>query len=507
VASQVATRQGIDIVVGGNVSRSGDEISVAIRGINPADHAVLFELWESAESDDEVLTAIASLARELRAELGDADVDSGSDESERFWVANLKAASEYLRAQEFQASRNYEEAVRHFSRAIEFDPRLVVAYSGRALAEYQLGMSELAARDWEFVMSRLDDLAERDRLRTLGNYYVAVAQDWQKALEVYERLVERYPADSAGQNNLAVAAFYNLDFERALSAGRKVAERFPAQSLYKANLALYAMYSGEFDEAHSLAQQTIERDPQNGLAWVAAALAETKVGNLSIASDTYRKMMEVGQFTRSHAYEGLADVAMYEQDYAAAVEILAEGIASDLDQFANDTAAIKYMTLAEASLALGQRQEALDAIERGLRIGSSDNSEVRAALLLTELSEFEKAQAIANELSNDSSRIRQAYAATIRASIASSQSDPVRAVEFSKTAIETADLWLVRYILGHVYLDAGFPVEAYNEFQICKDRVGETLAIFLDERPTLRITRELEAAIDRTNELLKQPNN
>lgn len=507
VARQVAIRQGIDIVVGGHVRQSDDDISVEISGMDPAGRIILFELSESADEDDEILAAIARLAREFRAELGDTDVDPRNGDPESFWVANLNAASEYLRAQELQAGRNLEDAVLHFSRAIELDPQLTHAYAGRALAEFQLGMSDLAARDWEYVMSRLGDLTERDRLRTLGNYYVAVVQDWQKALETYERLVERYPADSAGQNNVAVAAFFNLEFERALSAGRKVAERFPAQSLYKANLALYALYSGEFEEAHSLAQETIKQDPQNGLAWVATALAESQVGNPSIASDTYRKMMEVGRFTRSHAYEGMADLAMYEQDYAAAVEILTAGIASDLDQFANDTAAIKYMTLAEASLALGQRQEALDAIERGLRIGSSDNSDVRAALLLTELSEFEKAVAIADALSNDSSRIRQAYAATIRASIASSQDDPVRAVEFSKTAIETADLWLARYVLGHVYLDAGFPVEAYNEFQICGNRAGETLAIFLDERPTFRITRDLAVAIERTSAMLKQPNN
>ena len=504
-ASLVAIRQGIDIVVSGNVRQGEKTITVEIAGVNPADQKILFELSQSAESENEVLAAIAILARRLRAKLGDTEVNHSADGSEIFAVTNLNAASEYLHAQDFQAGRNLEEAVIHFSRAIEFDPGLTPAYVGRALSRHYLGMSELAAKDWELVMSRLDNLTERDRLRILGNYYAAVVQDWHKALETYEQLVDRYPADSAGQNNLAVAAFYNLDFERARSAGRKVVERYPGHSLYKANLALYAMYAGEFDEAYSLAQETILQDPQNALGWVAVALTESKAGNLADARDTYRKMMEIGQNGKSRAYEGLADLALYEQDYALAAEILVEGIESDLGQNAIDTAAIKYVTLGEVNFQLSHRQDALDAIENGLQIGTSDNSRVRAAMLLAELREFERADAIANELSNDLSNIRRAYADTIRARIASSQNQSVEAVEFSNMAIETADLWLARFVLGNVYLDAGFPVEAYNEFQLCKNRIGEGLAIFLDDRPTFRMIRNLEAAIDRTNILLKQP--
>ena len=80
------------------------------------------------------------------------------------------------------------------------------------------------------------------------------------------------------------------------------------------------------------------------------------------------------------------------------------------------------------------------------------------------------------------------------------------AVELSKMAINTADLWIARFVLGKVYLNAGYPVEAYNEFQVCKNRIGEGLAVFLDDRPTFRMIRELESAIEQTNSMLKQRN-
>jgi tetratricopeptide (TPR) repeat protein len=160
--------------------------------------------------------------------------------------------------------------------------------------------------------------------------------------------------------------------------------------------------------------------------------------------------------------------------------------------------------LAESHYQLGNPEAALDAIKDGLEIGTSDASVVRAALLLAELGEYKMADAIASQLSNELSDMRQAYASAIRATIASKQRQPAKAVELSKLAINSADLWLARFVLGKSYLDGGYLVEAYNEFQICKGRSGEGLAVFLDDRPSFRMIRELDTAIEQTNKLLQQ---
>jgi hypothetical protein len=125
-------------------------------------------------------------------------------------------------------------------------------------------------------------------------------------------------------------------------------------------------------------------------------------------------------------------------------------------------------------------------------------------MLLAELGEYDMADAIASQLSDELSDMRRAYASTIRATIASKQRQPAKAVELSKLAINTADLWLARFVLGKVYLDAGYLVEAYNEFQICKDRSGEAVAVFLDDRPSFRMIRHLDTAMEQTSNSLRQ---
>jgi serine/threonine-protein kinase len=503
-ASLVALRQEVDIVLGGDVSEREGGFTIRATGTNPGDQRTLFEVVGAADRDADLLAAIIDLTEQIRVILGDAEVTANIDDRDSFVAANLEAAAAYVRAQEFVFNRRFEEAIEHFSNAISLDPGFTRAYVGRATAQQHFGRSERAAEDWKFAMARLDDLTERGRLKTLGNYYAIVSQDWEKALETYERLVARFPADSTGQNNLAVAAFYNLDFDRAQSAGRNVLDRYPGRSGLKSNLALYAMYAGNFSEASSLAQQLILEDPQNVDGWVAATLLELIAGNLAEARSNYLQMKAMDEFGGSYAFEGLADLELYQRKHSSAIEFLEKGIALDRDFEMNEFAAIKYVMLAESHMGLGNREAALGAIRDALEMGTRNASVVGAAMLLAEMGEYDMAEAIASQLSDELSDLRRAYASTIRATIASKQSQPAKAVELSKLAINTADLWLARFVLGKVYLEAGYLVEAYNEFQICEDRSGEAVAVFLDERPSIRMMRHLDTAMEQTSKSLRQ---
>jgi hypothetical protein len=48
-------------------------------------------------------------------------------------------------------------------------------------------------------------MTEREKYRTLGTYYMNVAQNNDKAIENYEAVVKLFPADDGGHGNLALA--------------------------------------------------------------------------------------------------------------------------------------------------------------------------------------------------------------------------------------------------------------------------------------------------------------
>lgn len=498
-ASLVALQQSIDVVVGGSIARVGGKIEISVSGLAPGDQRVLFSITETAASDTELLSAIASIGKELRLALGDTEKPADTGASESFVVANVEAAAEYLKAQDLQRDRKLEDAVAHYQNALGHDPEFARAYAGLALTEQYLGRMDSATRNWEEALSRLHTLTERGQLRTLGTYYTTNRRDYHKALETFERLVEKYPADNVAQNNLAVAAFYALDFERALEVGRDVAGRFPDHSGYRANLALYAMYATRFDEASDVAQSLIKDDPTVVYASIVRALTSAISGDTAKAEAEYLRMAGLDQFGRSVSSEGLADLAIYRGDMSAAVAILERGIDDEIAQNAQHAAALKQVMRAGALIRLDNAGEARSAIDIALQHNGGDPAIlVPAALALIELGDIEQADSIANDMLKSILSQHRAYANAILSRAAAARGELTKAIDHANDAVASADLWLVRLIRGEVLLLAGRRAEALADLQTCQQRTGEGIAVFLDDRPSLRKIRDLEAALQAT---------
>jgi tetratricopeptide (TPR) repeat protein len=317
--------------------------------------------------------------------------------------------------------------------------------------------------------------------------------NYEKALDTYETLVEKYPADNVAKNNLAVTAFYAMDFERALEVGRDVARLYPGQSGYGANLALYAMYAGRFEEASDVAESVIEIDPANAYAFLVLALSSAVAGDLDAAEETYRRMTGLDQFARFTATEGLADLAIYRGDLESAVQIIDDAIADELAAKATHPAAIKKALKAEVLLQMGKPDEAAATILELLETPQGDPAIlVPAAMVLIGTGDTVRAESIAASMLEGLSKPRRAYAYAIRAEIAAAQGDMEQAVDLANTAVATVDLWLVRYIRAKVLIGAGRTAEAAADLEACQQRIGEGIAVFLNDRPSLRRMRALE---------------
>ena len=167
--------------------------------------------------------------------------------------------------------------------------------------------------------------------------------NYAKAVESFEALVEKYPADSAGLNNLAVAHFSTLDFEKAQEAGLKALEIYPTNEISLANYALYAMYAGDFDSANLRARELLELDSTHYPAWFPLAIGALVANDIEQATLAYESMGELGARGASLANLGLADMALYRGRLSEAVDLLRSGIADDKESDNREAIATKTM--------------------------------------------------------------------------------------------------------------------------------------------------------------------
>ncbi len=211
----VSVREGIKYVLAGSIRPDGDGYEFTVSALDPAEGTAAAEAQTSAKSKAEVLAAVGTLAGQIREDLGDKTLDSGQVAlSETFTAASLEAASDYTKAQVLAYKLRFEEAIELYQRAIDADPNFGRAFSGYALTLFNMGRTEEAEAMWKKALATLDTMTEREKYRTLGLYYSVVSQNYDKAIENYETLVDLYPADGAGHNNLAVSYLLNLDFQR-----------------------------------------------------------------------------------------------------------------------------------------------------------------------------------------------------------------------------------------------------------------------------------------------------
>jgi len=491
-ARLVSVRQDVRMVLAGAIVGDEGSFDLTLRAIDPTGGEIVAEADARAKSSAEVLIAINTLAADIRKELGEDSLDLDKLEAgESITATSLVAIKAYTTAQDLARAGQDEEAISYYQQAIVEDPDLARAYSGWGLSAFKIGRQTESDEQWQKALSLLDRMTERERYRTLGLYYTVVSLNYDTAIDNYQQLVEKFPADGAGNNNLSILYTFTAQYDKALAQSEKLLEIYPGRTLYHGNHAQYAVYAGDIITAADEAQKVIADDPSFFKSYMILAIVSLYEGDTATAISTYERMAETGTRGASLASAGLADIAIFEGRHADAVQILIDGITIDEDENNERGAATKKVALAQARIALGEVDEGVQAIV-DLAATRGDGQLVPSAEIYAANGRYDDAFVIAEQYREQLRPTARAYANLIDGINAIYQDEHVLAIESLRQALDYADLWIVRYYLGQAYLGAGYPAEASAEFDGLIRRRGEAAGMFFDDVPTWRYTASLE---------------
>jgi eukaryotic-like serine/threonine-protein kinase len=479
----IAIRDDIDALVSGSVALTQPGYVLSASIIDPSLGKILAHVTANAAARVNVIDAAESLARDIRTRLGDASVplktvappSRGSFEAWRSLAV----------ARDLAASGNSDGAVQYSRRAIEEDPQFARAYMQLFLSLRVLGRDDEANVVGQTLVSLASSERERQRHRMLGGYYLMI-RDYRGAGEQYEALLNRYPDDAAGHNNLAVVYFNQRDLPRALQAIRRAIEIFPRDAMFRANYALYAMYASDFDTAAAEAALSLSRGTLPSQAYVPLASAMLDKSNVAEARQTYARLAVHDPWSASL---GRADLELYSGNAPEAERILWSHIRSQ--RASPQITARAYALLAEAYVAQGKTVHAIEAVRKGLDLNRNTATIFSAARVFLDARSQSEAMSLAAELARTEGSEGLAYAKITEAEIASQRPDVPAAVATLQLTNETPDLWLRRFELARNYVEMGEYAKALSELEICQKRRGEAAAIFFDDIPSFRYLRAL----------------
>jgi tetratricopeptide (TPR) repeat protein len=480
-AQQIAVKQGVAIVVSGSIDKQGNRYAVSMKATQAVTGNVLANVRDRASSKDQVLAVATRLAGSIREALGDDTPES----DQRFGMETLSATSmdvvrDYAAAALAMSNSQFNEALGHFSRAVQRDPNFGLAYAGQAIASFNMDKQKDAEQYIKEAVRHVDGMTERERYRTRGLFYM-ITGDHQQCAKEFGDLITRYSADASARNNLALCLTGLRELPRAVDEMRQVVKILPKRALYRNNLALYTAYSSDF----ATAEQEVRAMTEPSLfGLLALGFAQIGQGQVAQSTETYRTIGKLGPLGASYMASGLGDVAVYEGRYAEATKIFVDGAAADLAEKDPDRAANKFAALAGTYLLRQQQSQAVLTADKALANSNAVKIRFLTARVFVEAGAVEKARTLAAGLGAELQAEPQAYAKIVEADMSLRRGDARQAVKLLTDANAVFDTWIGHFDLGRAYLAAEALTQADSEFDRCLKRRGEALALFLDEEPT-----------------------
>src|SRR5579859_5366862 len=216
-ARLVAVNQGVGAVVTGELSRRGDKYSISATALDAVSGNVIAKSEATAANKDEVLLAIPNLVAPIRKALGDSTPESVqlAAEAGAFQAGSLEAVHQYGVAMDQQFAGKMEDSFTSFSKAAELDPDFARAYSAMAAVAGNLGHEQDSEKYAKLAMEHVDRMTDHERYRVRGLYYMGTS-NWQKCVEEYGELIQRFPADNIAYGNLGSCYGQLRNFPKAL---------------------------------------------------------------------------------------------------------------------------------------------------------------------------------------------------------------------------------------------------------------------------------------------------
>jgi serine/threonine-protein kinase len=262
-----------------------------------------------------------------------------------------------------------EQALAYFERATAKDPSFAEAFA--ALADAHLmraGASDDPNRDRLLARAAVERALSLDD--RLGSAHVVLAMDaqnydydWERAEAEYRRAIELSPAEATAWHRLGELLALLGRFEEGIALLERAGEIDPGSPIIGTDTAKALWFARRYAEAEQRARQVLARWPDFALAHLFRALSLAGLGRRVEARAELDRFLvyEPSPAARLLAASGYADAG----DVARAQALLDEALAAN-----RRGETVNPFFVASALVVLGQRNAAMDWLERSYRESS-----------------------------------------------------------------------------------------------------------------------------------------
>ena len=504
LAREICQRQGVKAMLSGQIAPLGSHYVIALNAVNCQSGDSLAREQVEAASKEEVLRALGKAAADLRRKLGESlsSIRKFDVPIEQATTRSLEALKAYALAIRERTRGTEERAIPLYQRAIELDPNFAMAYGMLGQAHSNLGQGELGAEYLKKAFELRDRVSESERFDLTSRYYLAVTQEFEKAIETLQLWKETYPRDVHAWISLSsVYRIFGL-YEKAIGEAREATRLAPNHAFSSLNLVEGYLGLNRFEEAKTICEQQISKgndSPYFHFCLYSIAFIEGDSAGIERQAEWAK-----GKPEDDRVLLGRAEAAAFSGKLQIARELSRQSVElaqrHDLKERAGLTEAVQAWTEA----ALGNFPQARERAAAALALAPHGTAvQIVSAHALAICGQAGQALALADDFSKrfpNSTLGNTVLVPPIRASVEIERGNPKAAIELLQAARpydlggETA--FASVYVRGQAFLRLEAGREAAIEFQTILDHRGVVPVNFIYPLAQLGLARAYALAGD-----------
>ena len=262
VAREVCQRLGSKAYLTGSISSLGSQYVIGLSAINCQTGESLTQDQVTADSKEQVLTALGTASGKLREKLGESlkTVNNFSTPIDQATTPSLEALQAYSMGRNTLLSHgDNAAAVPLFQQAVKLDPNLAIAYASLGTVYHNLGEKELAAQNTRRAYELRTKVSDREKFYIESHYFDFVTGDLEKSRQVYETWAQMYPREQIPPLNLGVL-YQNLgQYEKALAQFKQALKLNPNDVLSYGNTVSALVNLNRLKEAKATSEEALAK--------------------------------------------------------------------------------------------------------------------------------------------------------------------------------------------------------------------------------------------------------
>ncbi len=471
VGTEICTREGLQSVVSGSISKLGNSYLLLVRVLNC--NGDLIASTEKEFSHPEQLPAmIDETAPVIRRELGEskAAIQQSSQPLALVTSGSLEAVKLYSSGKRQLYLGDRRGAVSFFTKAVELDDNFAMAHEYLGVAYQDLDDEARAEKEYSKAVQLVGRVTEREREKTLGDYCL-FKSNFDGAISHYRVLATLSPEDPVVHLNLGECYRDQFRFDLAIEEAKKAVDLQPAPGP-KVSLAIYYYLSGDSRRAMETAREALQEYPDNARAMYLIGSYYLAAGKPSDADHVWRQLLAAGDASRARS--AMADAALVRDNPKEAIIQLQSGLIADSNLQNSYELLRKKILLGDMYWASGDHQSLKDSIQD---LPQPEAPELIFLLgrLYARADRMEDAQKQLRRLEQlpDRTPTVESFSNLLQSEMAASQSHYPDAVQWAKLGVQHLNSPLAIETLARAYELAGESENAAQQYEIMLARSNE----------------------------------